>query len=37
MIEHNWEKLREQHSPTNPIARIQTQTTSKGHHIQRPS
>ena len=30
MIEHNWEKLREQHSPTNPIARIQTQTTSKG-------
>jgi len=30
MIEHNWEKLKEEHSPTNPVARIQTQTTSKG-------
>jgi hypothetical protein len=29
MIEHNWEKLKEQHSTTNPVARIQTQTTSK--------
>jgi hypothetical protein len=30
MIEHNWEKLREEHSESNPVARIQTQTTSKG-------
>ncbi len=30
MNEHNWEKLREEHSPTNPVARIQSQTTSKG-------
>ena len=29
MIEHNWEKLKKQHSATNPVARIQTQTTSK--------
>ncbi len=30
MIEHNWEKLREELSQSNPVARIQTQTTSKG-------
>jgi hypothetical protein len=30
MIEHSREKLREEHSPTNPTARIQMQTTSKG-------
>ena len=30
MIEHNWEKLKESHSATNPVARIQSQTTSKG-------
>jgi hypothetical protein len=30
MIEHNWEKLKEEHSPTYPVARIQKQTTSKG-------
>jgi hypothetical protein len=30
MIEHNWEKLKDKHSPTSPVARIQMQTTSKG-------
>jgi hypothetical protein len=30
MIEHNWEKLREEHSSSNPIARIQKQMTSRG-------
>jgi hypothetical protein len=30
MNKHNWEKLKEEHSPTNPVARIQSQTTSKG-------
>jgi hypothetical protein len=30
MIEHKWHKLKETHSSTNPVARIQTQTTSKG-------
>ena len=30
MMEHNWQKLRDIHSSTNPVARIQTQTTSKG-------
>jgi hypothetical protein len=30
VIEHNWNKLKEIHTPTNPIARIQNQTTSKG-------
>jgi ABC-type cobalamin/Fe3+-siderophores transport system ATPase subunit len=30
MMEHNWEKLKETHSATNPVARIQAQTMSKG-------
>jgi hypothetical protein len=30
MMEHNWEKLREKHSVNNPVARISTQTTTKG-------
>jgi ABC-type cobalamin/Fe3+-siderophores transport system ATPase subunit len=30
MMEHNWQKLRETHSSTNPVARIQSQTSCKG-------
>jgi len=29
VIEHNWNKIKEIHSSTNPVARIQNQTTSK--------
>jgi hypothetical protein len=28
-IEHNWKKIKEIHSSTNPVARIQNQTMSK--------
>lgn len=30
VIEHNWNRLREEHSNTNPVARIQTQTINNG-------
>jgi hypothetical protein len=30
VIEHNWNSLREEHSNTNPVARIQTQTINNG-------
>jgi len=33
VIEHNWSKIREIHSSTNPVARIQNQTKKQKCHL----